>query len=367
MSTLLKDLYNDRFFNLLTPIAQKSIKGFDKTAFLKLVYNNDWPNKELKQRVRHLASCIHVFMPERFDKAAPQLLELTKNLQKKVGLTGGFEFMFLPDYVEAYGTHYYEHSMECIEQITPFISCEFAVRPFIINHTNQALKQLLAWTKHPNHHVRRLASEGCRPRLPWGAALAQFKKNPQPILPIIEALKADPSEYVRRSVANNLNDISKDHHELVLRLTNQWIGNSTETDALLKHACRNLLKAGNAEALKLFGIDSSNFNFSNFTLLTPALKLGEYVQFSFTVKNTKNLPQKMRLEYCLYFLRNNGAYHKKVFKISERTLAAYEEIQITKQQPIKEITTRKYYEGVQKLSVVVNGVEHEPTPFMLIY
>lgn len=161
--------------------------------------------------------------------------------------------MFFPDYIERFGMEDYAVAVGTMERLTAFTSCEFAVRPFIKKHEGQMLEQMLGWSEHSSHHVRRLASEGSRPRLPWAMALPKLKKDPSPILPILENLKVDSSEYVRRSVANNLNDISKDNPDVALSVFRDWIGHSPETNRIVKHGCRTLLKQGVPEAMELFG------------------------------------------------------------------------------------------------------------------
>ena len=139
--------------------------------------------------------------------------------------------------------------MKAIEFITQFITCEFAVRPFLLKYGDKMMNQMRAWSLHKSHKVRRLASEGSRPRLPWAMAIPALKKNPMPVLTILENLKNDPSESVRRSVANNLNDISKDRPGMVLKIANAWKGQNKETDAIVRHGCRTLLKHGHPEVL----------------------------------------------------------------------------------------------------------------------
>ena len=144
--------------------------------------------------------------------------------------------MLFPDYVECYGLEHFDSSISALETFTKYSSAEFAVRPFIMRYEQKMMSQMRKWSRSKNHHLRRLSSEGCRPRLPWSMALPAFKQDPTAILTIISALLSDGSEYVRRSVANNLNDISKDHPEIVIEITRQNLGQSDATDKLLKHA-----------------------------------------------------------------------------------------------------------------------------------
>ena len=218
------------------------------------------------------------------------------------------------------------------------------------------MQQMTRWADSENHHVRRLASEGCRPRLPWAMALPEFKKDPEPVLDILEKLKNDESEYVRRSVANNLNDISKDNPEITIRLAEKWLGQSAETDWVVKHACRSLLKQGLPEVMRLFGfVEPINFGVTQFTV-SPQAKIGGDLEFSFLLNSKREQPGKLRIDYAIDFLRKNGRHSRKVFKLSESDVNTTKR-QFQKRHSFKLITTRTYYPGLQRLSIICNGVE----------
>lgn len=362
----LKDIYSPSFFNFFASIAATVLPSFDKKKFQKDIFNNGWNNKELKQRMRHTATVLHQFLHTDFVKAAKQIEKITLKLQQTKINENTFGFMFLPDYIEIYGLNHFKVSINTIELVTQFVSCEFAVRPFILKYKDDMMKQMFTWSKHKNHHVRRLASEGSRPRLPWAMGILALKQNPKAILPLLENLKYDPSEYVRRSVANNLNDIAKDHPALVIAIANKWSGISNETDALIKHGSRTLLKQGNTEILKHFGLaNNSKFEAKGLKVITPKVRIGNDLLFTFTVRNGSNKKQLFRLEYAIYYLRKNGLLSKKVFKISERHFEPNEKATITKKQSFKIITTRKFYTGQQKLSIILNGHERATDEFIL--
>ena len=203
---------------------------------------------ELKQRVRHITRVLHNFLPERFSDAAKILTEISIEL-KKEERPQGFAHIFLPDYVECFGLDYPEEALSALGEITRLVSAEFAVRPFIVRYPQLSIRFLQSWSKSQDANVRRLASEGSRPRLPWAQTLAALRSDPTPVLPILENLKADPSLYVRKSVANHLNDIAKDHPALVLNIAKKWQGRHPATDWIIKHGCRTLLKGGNREVM----------------------------------------------------------------------------------------------------------------------
>lgn len=366
MSTLLKDLYHPGFFDRFGTLLQEEISGFDKNAFIRTVFAGNWKELELKERIRRTSQALHTQLPARFPDAARQLCRITTRLQKEKFTGNSIEFLILPDYIEQFGLDDYPAAVQTMEKITQFMTCEFAVRPFLIRYGEKMMLQMLAWSLHKNEQVRRLASEGMRPRLPWAMAVPALKKDPSPVLPILENLKKDPSDSVRRSVANNLNDIAKDHPALVLHIARKWKGLGPETDALIKHGSRTLLKQGHPEILKYYGLHKSDhFKTGGFKIDTPVVKTGESLSFRFTLKNTDRKKQTVRLEYAIWYLRQNGTHSKKVFKISERVLAAGEELAIARRQSFRIITTRTFYPGKHRVSLIVNGKEVAEGGFLL--
>ena len=203
-------MYNVKFFERLCPVLKKVIPNFNERKFIHAVFDDKWPDLELKQRTRHITLALHQCLPDDFVHAVDIIVNISATL-KREGWEQHYPFIFLPDYIEVYGLENFSVSMKGLEECTKLVSAEFAIRPFIIRYQEQAMKKMLSWSTHPDATVRRLSSEGCRPRLPWAMGLPDFKKDPSPIMPILENLRADPSEYVRRSVANNLNDIAKDN------------------------------------------------------------------------------------------------------------------------------------------------------------
>ena len=366
MSSLLKDIYSVSFYDNFSDVLEEILPNFDRHKFKTAIFTESWDNKELKQRMKHTSFVLHQFLPDDFSKASKTIKKIILKLRHNRITETSLEFMFFPDYIEIYGINDFETSVKTIEFVTQFTSCEYAVRPFIIKYGERMLKQMHQWSLHKNHHVRRLASEGSRPRLPWAMALPGLKRDPKPVLPVLENLKNDPSEYVRRSVANNLNDIAKDNPEIVIQIAKRWNGKSKETDALIKHGCRTLLKQGNSYILKHFGLtDNPNVKVSNFNIKKKEISVGENLEFSFTLQNNDEKTQSVRLEYGIHYLRKNGQHSNKVFKISERQISPDEKIEIQRRQSFKIITTRKFYAGQQKLSIIVNGQERKIDKFEL--
>ncbi|QNL49871.1 DNA alkylation repair protein [Olivibacter sp. SDN3] len=363
---LIKDIYTLNFFKELAVNLQQVLPAFDKTTFIDNIYANGFEEKEWKGRMQHVTEVLHQFMPVSYAEAVILLEKLILQLK-----TAGFgedklEFMFLPDYIATYGLDDFPASVYALERTTQFVSAEFAVRPFLIKYGVPMMDQMQEWSVHPNHKVRRFASEGTRPRLPWATAVPLLKQQPQLTLPILENLKHDPSLWVRKSVANHLNDIAKTHPAIVLDIARKWKGISKETDALVKHGCRTLLKQGNPEVLQLHGFDSTQVLLDNFVVNTPHVKGGESLSFTFSIKNNADKAQVIRLEYAVYYRRLRGDFSKKVFKISEKVYAPNEKVSVQRKQSFKPITTRKFYVGEHKVAVIVNGEEKAAGVFELL-
>ena len=357
MAEPLKNLYSPLFFDYLGDIMTDLVQDFSKDTFIHDIHDSDWEDRELKERMVHIADVLFRHFPNDYKEALQIILDLIREVPNSPLADHSYEFIFLPDFIERYGLDHYSESVTAMESLTQFITCEFAVRPFILKYPDRMMSQMEEWTLHENHHVRRLASEGCRPRLPWATALKTFKKDPTPILPILEKLRDDSSEYVRRSVANNLNDIAKDHPTVVLDICKSWIGNSKKTDRLVKHACRTLLKRAHPEALALFGYDEpSGVKISGFEH-DKRVKIGESLNFRFTIRHEQSGSMKLRIEYGIDYLKSNGSLNRKIFQLSEMEFKDGKSSAFTRSQSFRNMTTRKHYNGRHRLAIIVNGKE----------
>ena len=366
MAELFKNIYNEKFFDGFIKSVEEVVPNFNKKLFLNDIYDSEWETRELKQRMRHITLVLKKHLTEDFNKNTKIILKLIPVFKKNGFKPDNLEFIFLPDFIEFYGLENYSVSIKAFEKITQFVSCEFAVRPFIIKYQKRMMKQMLLWSNHKHPMVRRLASEGCRPRLPWAMAISSLKQNPDPIIPILENLKSDVSESVRRSIANNLNDISKDNPQLVISLVKKWKGVTKEVDWLVKHGSRTLLKQGNSEVMSLFGFGSvEKIKIVDFKILTPLVKIGDYLEFSFQLSNISKSSIKIRLEYGIYYQKANSSLSKKVFKISEKEYSSNSTTQINRKQSFKVITTRKFHKGLHQVSIIINGQEFEKLDFEL--
>lgn len=355
----LKNYYNDAFFDSLTTHLSKAVKGFDKTVFIEKIYSQTWPQLELKQRIRHITTVLHDFLPKDFGKATDTLIKITDSVLDGAEGKMNYFYSFMPDYVEVYGIDDYENSLRGLERITHLASAEFAIRPFIIKYP-QAIKQMLAWSKHPSPWVRRLSSEGARPRLPWAMALPEFKKDPSPLLPILENLKQDDAETVRRSVANNLNDIAKDNPAVVMEIVKRWQGSHPNTDWIIKHGSRTLLKQGHNDALDAFGLKRDlKVEVGTVNVSPQKIKMGDSAQLDFTITLKEKQAEKLRVEYGIYYVKANGTANRKLFKITENNYEPGKTAKFSRTLRFHDLTTRKHYPGIHKITVVINGREYE--------
>ena len=397
----LKEVYNREFLISLADALFEVDKNFEKQKFLEKFEDQTWAQKELKQRMRAITNALGESLNR---KDFFTQIEILKKAVTKISKNknSGLALIIFPDFVEVFGerqilkqvqdddagklnpsqsnpnklrhpelvsgsVHILNICLNALSFFTEFGSSEFAIRKFLKLNQSHTLTFFESWSKSKNHHIRRLASEGCRPRLPWGEALQNFKKNPHDILPILENLKNDESAYVRKSVANNLNDISKDNPEIILKILTKW--NEENVDkSLIRHALRTLLKKGNKEALKIIGIDcnnlSENFTIQTFALQKAVINISQNLMFDFILEN-QAANNKIRLEYAVYFLRKNGAHGKKIFQITTKNFAKGV-FRFTKKHAFRDMTTRKHNAGKHFISLVVNGVEFQKLQFDLI-
>lgn len=362
MADLLKDTISKEYLCNLAKDIKTVYPLFQNEEFVASIIDKTWESLELKGRIRQITLNIGKYLPDNYAEAISIINQVVKN--------GGSWIdsfcLYFPDFVEVYGQDEtnWNISITALEKYTPYASSEFAVRPFIINDEKRMMAQMYDWSKNQNEHVRRLSSEGCRPALPWAQALPNFKKDPTLILPILEQLKNDPSLYVRKSVANNLNDISKTHPVLVANIAKDWYGKNEYTNWIIKHGCRTLLKKGNKDVLSIFGFhNTESVCADNFRIDKKIVVIGDSFNFSFDL-STKEAT-KTRLEYAINFVKSNGKLSRKIFQISEIGLKGNEDKSYTKNHSFKDLSTRKHYAGTHSITLIVNGAEKGTLDFEL--
>ncbi len=270
-------------------------------------------------------------------------------------------------YVGLHGLEHFDLSMRLLKEMTKRSSSELGIRFFLLEKPERTLSVLKSWTNDSNYHVRRLVSEGTRPRLPWAMRLPAFIEDPAPILPLLEALKDDENEYVRHSVENNLNDIAQDHPDVVAQLAKRWLKKAGKNrERLVRHACRTLIKQGHQRTLQALGYGSPRVELKKLGILTPRVIFGEALMFELCLVSTSKQTQPLIIDYIIHHRKANGSMAPKVFKWKATTLASRETLRATKNHAIKKITTRVYYPGTHKLEVMVNGVSLGSKTFKLI-
>lgn len=314
---------------------------------------------ELKERVVHIASVMARFLPANYPDALSLLLRAASNWDggDENDALRGFAAWPLFQFIEDRGRDDLPASMNALAELTHLFTAEFAVRVFLADDRKRSFKLMMRWASDPSDQVRRLASEGCRPRLPWASKVPSLIEQPEDGLRILEKLKDDPSEYVRRSVGNHLNDVAKDHPHLVLDLCERWQKNaSPERRWIIERATRTLVKDGHPRVWKLLGFSPKpKIRCDAFKLAPRKLELGGELSLNFAIESLAPVPQKLAIDYAIHFMKADGKTRAKVFKLKVLTLAPRERVQLSKRQPLKKISTRKYYSGAHEVELVING------------
>ncbi len=270
------------------------------------------------------------------------------------------------EYIARRGQHDPERALHALRAITQRFTAEFAIRPFIVNHPARVFAMLERWADDPSAHVRRLVSEGSRPRLPWGLQLKSLVADPSPTLPLLRRLQDDPSEYVRRSVANHLNDIAKDHPALVAQWLREHLPEAPPARrALLRHASRTLIKKGHPEVLAAWGLDRAFQGEVAFKLGPRRVKVGDTLALTLTLNSTARRVQKLAIDYVVHHVKADGRTTPKVFKGWTLDLPAGESVVLDKRHSMRAVTTRRYHAGTHAVEVQVNGRVVASAPFTL--
>jgi len=357
----LRDIVDEKLVRkLASELKEKAILSSADEFVSECMHN--WSDLSLNQRINAISNSLLSILPQDYEAFRAIVLDLAPKFKN------GYENIFIPEAIGVRGIEFPERALEDLAFVTEFSTSEFAIRAYIERYEALSMGRMLAWTKDENEHVRRLASEGCRPSLPWGKALKKFQNDPTSIFPILEALMNDSSLYVRKSVANNLNDISKFHPEQVISFAKAWKGRSEEVDWILKRALRSLLKEGRPAALSLFGYGpATDFVYRKIGDWPSMISLGSDYLFQFEITNKSQVTQLLRLEYKVGFLRAKGQHNFKTFQIAETKLKAADSKVIQKKQQFKVLSTRKLYPGTHKIKIVLNGVEIDSGEFRLTF
>ncbi|MBC9932967.1 DNA alkylation repair protein [Chitinophaga qingshengii] len=355
----LKEMFNRDFYRHFADVFANADKKFDRDKFYKDV-TDQLDTRELNARLRHTAVTLGLHLPKDYKKAIAILWQAAPSLKT------GYTALVLPDFVALYGKDHFDISMEALEYFTTLGSAEFAIREFLKKDFNRTLTVMKQWAQHKDHHVRRLASEGSRPRLPWSFKLDAIIKDPSLTRDILESLKADETLYVRKSVANHLNDISKDNSAYMLQLVKSWDVAHPHTGWIIKHASRTLIKKGDKDSLSVFSFEKQvKIKLDKFSLSASKINLGDSLSFSFQLTSEKSSPQKLVIDYVVHYPKSSGEVSQKVFKLKEVVLQPGEKLTFSKKQVFKDMTTRKHHAGKHLISIQVNGKIYGEQAFQL--
>ena len=381
MAELLKDKFGPEMVHRAAGSLSAVYQGFDVDGFTTMALNG-FDELELTPRCKQIADAMAAFLPQDRGEAIDMLIaslgpELENCDPGDAAPTGNPEvdgnvmagFFYLPHgyFIAEHGEGHFDKVMRANYEITKRATSEFSLRTPLRDHTEATLTHLADWVHDDNVHVRRCASEGTRPRLPWSFRLKNFQENPTPVIELLEHLKDDPVEYVRRSVANNLNDIAKDHPEVVTTLAKRWWKDGDHNRRrLIRHALRTLVKAGDPAALDVLGYGpNSPARVGSITIEPAEIDIGSKVKVEVTIENPSGQTAGALVDLVVYFVKANGSMSPKVFKGGELELAAGGSCLVRKTISLAQHTTRKHYPGKHTIEIAINGTNHEGGSFIL--
>ncbi len=363
---LFKDWFDAEAAGYLAAQIARVYPEFDGERFCRLA-TRDLEALEFSQRIRQFSEALSKLLPESPVGALDIVVRsLPEVLPGEESVTDGYLQWPLGQFIADRGVEHFEESFEAMIALTQRFSAEFAVRPFAERYQEQTLKRLLELTSHPSHHVRRWCSEGVRPRLPWGGHLKELMRDPAPLWPILEALKDDPSLYVRRSVANNLNDIAKDHPDLVAERCREWMKNAgPDRQWVVRHGLRSLVKSGHPGALEVMGFHPPR-EIEAELACSSSVRIGQALNLSARLTNHAQKSQKLVVDFVLHYQRSKGKVSGKVFKWKNLSIGPGETTSLDKQHSMRKTTIRKLYPGLHRVELQVNGRQVAETEFELL-
>lgn len=365
MAEPLKHLLNDSVPPRIAAMVRRAWRKFDTTAFLQQV-EPGYESLELMARGQRIAQALQAHLPQDVLRALGVLVE---SMDPPMGIDAAGEpdagdrpysaFLYLPHsiYIGTHGLPHFEAAMAAQHALTQRFTAEFCIRPYLLHHQGATLARLRDWAQDDNAHVRRLVSEGTRPRLPWAPRLPAFQNNPQLALPLLDALKDDPSSYVRRSVANHLGDIAKDHPELAVGTARTWLqGAPAPREALVRHGLRFLIKRSDAGALDALGVGHVVALDVRAARVLPArARIGDKVRIEVELHNPTPQPQRVLADLKVHYVKAHGGAAPKVFKLQTLDIAPGATVAVGKTLSLQQMTTRTHYPGAHQVELVLNG------------
>ncbi|MDR1041279.1 MAG: DNA alkylation repair protein [Deltaproteobacteria bacterium] len=358
MAEPFKEAISRAFVRELARAVAKAEPGFDPDGFVAGVCLSGFEELGLMDRVSRVAAALGEHLPGGFRKALKSLLKVHKGF----GGLGGFVFS---RFVALHGLApgHFDASMDALARFTCGSSSEFGVRPFIRLDPERALGHIRKWALSPDPEVRRLASEGSRPRLPWGGNIAAFTSDPAPVLALVESLLGDPSQYVRTSLGNSLNDVSKDHPDLFLEFAGRFMGKAAETDRILRRGARTLIKRKNPGAMALFGYAAapakraSMLKRATLSISPKTLKIGGSAELSYGIALAGGFGGKVRLEYLIgYPVEPGRSPRSKLFFLKESDMEKGGSAEGVRRVAFKDLSVRRQVPGLHSIELMANGV-----------
>ncbi len=349
-----KHWFNEALVTRISNSLKKAYPAFNTRSFLKVVPK--LAALEMKPRVHFIRDAMFAELPQDYLKALSILLK-----SAEVGNLKGFELWPYTEFIQHHGIKHVDESLEALYILTSKFTAEFAVRPFLVEHPKKTFARLKKWAGDENEHVRRWASEGTRPRLPWGMKLHASIVDPKPGLEILEKLKFDDSLYVRKSIANHLNDITKDHPDLVIATLKAWQKKVTAKDKaklewIQKQALRTLIKKGYKPALDVMGFGAkAEIKLGELKLNKKKFSEKDILVFELDLISNSAKPQVLAIDYIIHYQKANQKSSAKVFKLKVFELKPKEAFTLKKNHSLKPVTTRKHYAGLHRLEIQVNG------------
>jgi 3-methyladenine DNA glycosylase AlkC len=355
MATELKAQYGAGVPRAIAQMIAAVHAEFPRAAFLRDALEGYAP-LSLTGRGFHIAAALRTHLPQDYPRAVDVLLASASQPHDHRG--GMASFLYMPHmfFVARYGLDHFEESMRAQYVLTQIFTAEFSIRAFLEKHPARTLARLRQWTADPSEHVRRLVSEGTRPRLPWAPRLRAFQKDPRPVLELLELLKDDPALYVRRSVANNLNDIGKDHPQVLTSVARRWLrGAGPERQWIVRHALRSAVKRADAGALGALGFGAAaDVAVRRISILPARAKIGGDVRVSFELVNRAAKRQRVMADLVVHFVKSRGT-GAKTFKLKAVDLPPRGSVMLSKKIGLQQLTTRKHYAGVHRVEAQLNG------------
>jgi len=357
MAEPLKNSFGPDIPGIVADMVLSVYPPFDKDRFLALSLSN-YESLELTPRARQISNAIAETLPADRRRALDIVTRAVGPEIEEPELTGMEGFRYLPFvfFVADHGTDHFEEAMAAQYELTKRFTAEFSIRAYLERYPEETLARLGIWAHDDNVHVRRLVSEGTRPRLPWAPQLHRFREDPTPVLELLELLKDDEEEYVRRSVANNLNDIAKDHPDLVVKTAEGWWNDDENRRRLVRHGLRTLIKNGDPGALAVLGYGADSPTRIESVGVTPeVVNIGDSVRVTIDLVNPSDRPGEALIDIVVHFVKANGSTSPKVFKGGERSLQPGGSAAVSKLISVAQFSTRTHYPGVHVVEIQING------------